>query len=70
MDNIHKSVASPGGLLVKCFVMLMILNGSLCQLLNRAPHFIPTIGDMSKFSLKENTPVGTPVYQLKGNFSN
>lgn len=38
-----------------------------CQLVNKPPHFIPGSGDMSRFSLPENTPVDTPVYQLKGN---
>ncbi|XP_055687294.1 cadherin-23 [Lutzomyia longipalpis] len=37
-----------------------------CQLINRIPHFIPGSGDMSRFSLSENTPVGSPVYQLRG----
>ena len=36
------------------------------QNINRAPHFIPNSGDLSRFSLSENTPVGSPVYQLKG----
>ncbi|XP_059614956.1 cadherin-23 [Phlebotomus argentipes] len=36
------------------------------QLINRIPHFIPGSGDMSRFSLSENTPVGSPVYQLRG----
>lgn len=37
-----------------------------CQIINRAPHFIPQSGDMARFSLSENTSVGSPVYQLKG----
>ncbi|KAG7299357.1 hypothetical protein JYU34_016291 [Plutella xylostella] len=50
-------------------VILLLL--SICQycasqVINRAPHFIPAVGDMSQFSILENTPVGTPVYQLKG----
>ncbi|XP_072941019.1 cadherin-87A [Epargyreus clarus] len=36
------------------------------QVINRAPHFVPQTGDMSQFSLPEDTAVGTPVYQLKG----
>ncbi|XP_044726882.1 cadherin-23 [Chrysoperla carnea] len=47
-------------------ILLLNLLQTWGQLINRAPHFVPGIGDMSKFSLKENTPVGTPVYQLKG----
>ncbi|XP_053602394.1 cadherin-87A [Plodia interpunctella] len=35
------------------------------QLVNRAPHFLPS-GDMAQFTLSEDTPVGTPVYHLKG----
>lgn len=37
------------------------------QLVNKSPYFIPGSGDMSRFSLSENTPVDSPVYQLKGN---
>ncbi|GBP73902.1 Cadherin-23 [Eumeta japonica] len=52
---------------VVIFVILAIsLQTCLSQVINRAPHFIPQIGDMSQFVLPENTPVGTPVYQLKG----
>ncbi|XP_049539119.1 cadherin-related family member 2 isoform X1 [Anopheles darlingi] len=36
------------------------------QIINRTPHFIPGSGDMSRFSLLENTPVGSVVYQLRG----
>jgi hypothetical protein len=35
------------------------------SLINRAPHFLPG-GDMARFSLAEDTKVGTPVYQLRG----
>lgn len=55
-------------------VIVLVLSLSLwsislvkCQEINRAPHFIPGSGDMARFSLSENTPVGSPVYQLKGN---
>lgn len=37
-----------------------------CQLVNPPPYFIPGTGDMSRFSLPENTPIDSPVYQLKG----
>ncbi|GAB0099897.1 cadherin EGF LAG seven-pass G-type receptor 3 [Sergentomyia squamirostris] len=50
-------------LVVVLAVYLQIGNG---QLFNRIPHFIPGSGDMSRFSLSENTPVGSPVYQLRG----
>lgn len=36
------------------------------MLSNRPPHFISGSGDMTRFSLSENTPVDSPVYQLKG----
>lgn len=39
-----------------------------CQIINRAPHFVPGSGDMARFSLPENTPVGNPVYQLRGTY--
>jgi hypothetical protein len=35
------------------------------QMMNRAPYFKPG-GDMARFSLSENTPIGSPVYQLGG----
>lgn len=38
-----------------------------CQLVNQMPYFVSGSGDMSRFSLSENTPVDSPVYQLKGN---
>ena len=34
--------------------------------INQPPHFLVGTGDMSRFSLPENTEVGSPVYQLKG----
>lgn len=37
-----------------------------CQFVNRPPHFVPGSGDMARFSLSENTPVDSPVYQLRG----
>lgn len=36
------------------------------QIVNHQPYFVPGSGDMSRFSLSENTPVDSPVYQLKG----
>lgn len=37
------------------------------QSINKPPYFVPGAGDMSRFSLAENTPIDSPVYQLKGN---
>lgn len=36
--------------------------------INQPPHFLAGLGDMSRFSLPENTQLGSPVYQLKGIF--
>ncbi|VVC89380.1 unnamed protein product, partial [Leptidea sinapis] len=47
-------------------IILVFLQMCSSQVINRAPHFVPQTGDMSTFSLAEDTPVGTPVYQLKG----
>lgn len=56
--------------MVWAFIILVpLLSGhfAYCQMVNTPPHFIPGSGDMSRFSLLENTPVDSPVYQLKGN---
>lgn len=37
-----------------------------CQFVNRPPYFVPGSGDMARFSLSENTPIDSPVYQLRG----
>ncbi|KAL0840760.1 hypothetical protein ABMA28_015943 [Loxostege sticticalis] len=47
-------------------LLVSLLGSCWAQVINRAPHFVPQIGDMSQFSLPEDTPVGTPVYHLKG----
>ncbi|XP_047515658.1 cadherin-23 [Pieris napi] len=49
-------------------LLILLLLSVLCgaQVVNRAPHFVPQTGDMSQFSIAEDTAVGTPVYQLKG----
>lgn len=47
-------------------LLLAVLHHVTAQHVNRAPHFVPQVGDMSHFTLAEDTPVGTPVYQLKG----
>lgn len=44
-------------------VLVTLVGG---QIVNRPPHFVPGSGDMARFSLSENTPVDSPVYQLKG----
>lgn len=49
------------------FLIIFVPTIAKCQIMNRAPHFVPGSGDMARFSLSENTPVGSPVYQLKGN---
>lgn len=49
------------------FLIIFVPTLAKCQIINRAPHFVPGSGDMARFSLSENTPVGSPVYQLKGN---
>ncbi|XP_001653880.2 cadherin-23 isoform X1 [Aedes aegypti] len=46
--------------------LLILVQPVKCQIINRTPHFIPGSGDMSRFSLPENTPVGSVVYQLRG----
>lgn len=38
-----------------------------CEFFNRPPYFVPGSGDMARFSLSENTPTDSPVYQLRGN---
>lgn len=48
------------------FLLIFVPTITKCQIINRAPHFVPGSGDMARFSLSENTPVGSPVYQLKG----
>lgn len=45
---------------------LVLLVMVKCQITNRAPQFVPGSGDMARFSLSENTPVGSPIYQLRG----
>lgn len=54
-------------IIVSDFKRFAVVNG---QLVNHQPYFIPGSGDMSRFSLSENTPVDSPVYQLKGNGKN
>lgn len=47
-----------------CLLLVPLI--TKCQIINRSPHFVPGSGDMSRFSLSENTAVGSPVYQLRG----
>lgn len=51
-------------------LLLILLNKSTvkCELVNQPPYFIPNSGDMARFSLSENTPVDSPVYQLRGKY--
>ncbi|XP_068148728.1 cadherin-87A [Drosophila tropicalis] len=53
-------------MLLPSLVMLLLMRLTMAQLLNHPPQFVPGTGDMSRFSLSEHTPVGSPVYQLKG----
>lgn len=47
-------------------LVLLTITDVQCQtFMNRAPQFIPG-QDMTRFSLPENTPVNSPVYQLRG----
>jgi len=48
------------------WLLLPLLELTAAQLQNHRPHFVAGTGDMSRFSLSEHTPVGSPVYQLKG----
>ncbi|XP_038210910.1 cadherin-23 [Zerene cesonia] len=57
-------VCEPNPLII--LLILGIVQICLSQVINRAPHFMPQTGDMSQFSVAEDTAVGTPVYQLKG----
>ncbi|XP_026328265.1 cadherin-23 isoform X1 [Hyposmocoma kahamanoa] len=47
-------------------LLMSLLQLCVSQVINRAPHFAPQTGDMSQFSISEDTLVGTPVYHLKG----
>lgn len=57
-------LSDPNPLII--LLILSLLQTCWSQVINRAPHFVPQIGDMSQFTLSEDTPVGTPVYHLKG----
>ncbi|XP_026729820.1 cadherin-23 isoform X2 [Trichoplusia ni] len=57
-------LSDPNPLII--LLVLSLLQSCWSQVINSAPHFIPQTGDMSQFSLSEDTPVGTPVYHLKG----
>uniref|UniRef100_A0A8W7PY29 Cadherin domain-containing protein n=1 Tax=Anopheles coluzzii TaxID=1518534 RepID=A0A8W7PY29_ANOCL len=52
--------------LVSLLVLVLLQQCARAQIINRTPHFIPGSGDMARFSLLENTPVGSVVYQLRG----
>lgn len=57
--------------MINSWTLLLITLGVECLLtnaqfqINRPPAFTPG-GDMARFSISENTPVGSPVYQLQG----
>ncbi|XP_075970125.1 cadherin 74A [Anticarsia gemmatalis] len=57
-------LSDPNPLII--LLILSLLQSCWSQVVNRAPHFVPQVGDMSQFTLPEDTQVGTPVYHLKG----
>lgn len=54
--------------LVSIVLLVLAVRVSRCQIINRPPQFVPGSGDMSRFSLSESTPVGSPIYQLRGEY--
>lgn len=48
-----------------CIFFAVLFIGACTGQINRAPAFLPG-GDMSRFSLREDTPVGSSVYTLRG----
>ncbi|XP_050337354.1 cadherin-23 [Bactrocera neohumeralis] len=64
----HRHRAKWSATVWAAFLLLLQLSahGAHAQTQNQPPHFVPGSGDMSRFSLLENTPVGSPVYQLRG----
>ncbi|XP_058065906.1 cadherin EGF LAG seven-pass G-type receptor 3 [Anopheles bellator] len=62
----HRATASRKQVWLVALVALSVGPVARTQIINRTPHFIPGSGDMSRFSLLENTPVGSVVYQLRG----
>ncbi|PSN50227.1 hypothetical protein C0J52_07794 [Blattella germanica] len=65
--GIKMRIITEAGPLLRFFVMLTMCKTGLNaqSLMNRAPHFLPG-GDMARFSLPEDTRVGSPVYRLRG----
>lgn len=66
VQRLQQSPLAVVGLFVLCIATITVPSWGQNTTLNRAPHFVPG-QDMSKFSLSENTPVDSPVYQLRGN---
>ena len=61
----RNSQVEPRRLSFCLLLFLWCLNVEAQSLINRAPHFLSG-GDMARFSLPEDTRVGTPVYRLRG----
>lgn len=49
-----------------CLMFVLSFGLVKCQFVNQPPRFMPGTGDMARFSLSENTPIDSPVYQLRG----
>lgn len=62
-------ILQPLRLLFLLIFMLISMESVKCQFRNLPPYFVPGTGDMTRFSLEENTLIGSPVYQLKGKLS-
>lgn len=62
-DVTQSAICLRNAALVLCLTTIALIDG---QTVNRPPQFVSGSGDMSRFSLSENTPVGSIVYQLKG----
>ncbi|KDR10809.1 Cadherin-23 [Zootermopsis nevadensis] len=65
LPNMKNSQERPRILWFYLLLFLWGLSVEAQSLINRAPHFLPG-GDMARFSLPEDTKVGTPVYRLRG----
>ncbi|XP_053956622.1 cadherin-23 isoform X1 [Anastrepha ludens] len=63
----NRNMALLPALLLHVYLLLQLsMRSAHGQTQNQPPHFVPGSGDMSRFSLLENTPVGSPIYQLRG----
>lgn len=64
--NMHEKILRPYFPLIVGW--MFVLHIKPVELVNLAPFFMPGNGDMARFSLPENTPIGSSVYQLKGSY--